>query len=312
MTYEECFAAILADPENDAPRAALANIVRVSDPKWAELIELQLHLAQHRRDLKPETTSQRESDLVDGNKRRWARNLDMYMGELVRNQTVEFERGLPWMCSMNPYLFLEQGGYVMSSIAPLRGIWFFDDPDHDPFPMKRIAESPLLERLDFISFQDCDLTDDDLVVFAQSSHLVRCRSVDIRNVGKVSLAVLEAFAANPQLRKCLMVSDDIRGSDGGPVGEFYSGGGDTRSITVEVGDDGRKLEQAHGYIPWLHLDNICADSDVSYFFDHHVLPRFVPGSPANQPTPYGTGRRTHARLSSRQDWLETLQQDPLS
>jgi hypothetical protein len=311
MMYEECFTAILADPENDSLRTALATILRDSDSNWAELIELQVKVAQRRRSGN-HTTSFRELDLLRENQRRWARNLDMYMGELVRNQTVEFDRGLPWMCSMNPYLFLEQGGYVMSSIAPLRGIWFFDDPDRDPFPMKRLAESPLLDRLDCISFQRCDLTDEDLIAFAQSKNLQRCRSIDIRNVGKVSPAVLEAFAANPQLRKCLMVSNDIRASDGGRVGEFYSGGGDTRSITVEIGEDGRKLEQAHGYIPWLHLDNVCANSDVSYLFDHHVLPRFVPGSPANQPTPYGTGIWAPARLSSRQEWLETLQQDPLA
>ena len=147
-TYEKCMLAILASPEDDALRRRLASIMRSSDPLWSELIELQLALSDRERARIPRTTEPRESELIDDNLRRWSRDLDFYLGEELRHRHVEFQRGLPWLCTMNPYMFLEYGEYILSRVAPLRGIEFYADPEGAPFPARELVACPLLARLD--------------------------------------------------------------------------------------------------------------------------------------------------------------------
>lgn len=77
---------------------------------------------------------------------------------------------------MNAYMFLEEGEYIMSRIAPLRSIEFYPDPDGDPFPALRLAQSPLLARLDEIRFAEGTLAKGDLEIIVSSPHLVRARS----------------------------------------------------------------------------------------------------------------------------------------
>ena len=286
MTFEECMSAILRDPEDDAPRRALATVVRASDPQWAEFIELQLDLAlERRRLLKTHSNDHREGVLASKNRRRWSRDLDQYMGELGIHRHVGLDRGLVFSCSMNPYAFLEHGEHIVSNIAPLRGLRFFNDPKR-PFPMKEIAASPLLARFDSLQFHDCTLTEAELLTFAGSTHLDRCQFLTFPRGG--SPEVSDTLAANPQTRACLEISTGewnwpTRGGEPGPIGEFTVSNEHGGYESFEMSAQGRELEQKYGYIPWLHMHNICNSVDVHYFVERKELPIFVPGSPADAP-----------------------------
>lgn len=298
-TYEECMLAILASPEDDQLRRELATIVRASDPEWAELIELQISLSDRRRARLPMTTEPREWQLVDRNRRQWTQNLDFYLGEEVQQRHVEFKRGLPYFCTMNPYVFLEQGEYILSRVAPLRAIEFYADPEGAPFPAKELAASPLLARLDEIRFAAYSLAEGDLEILVASPHVERARSWWFRG-NPVSDEVWEIFAASPLTRRALTVRTDYEvRSDSGPLGEA-TGCFDVRpDRDFEVSTEGAALERRHGYQPWLHLANACDADNAHYWEKQRVLPMFVPGSPIEAPTPYGTGLWRSSRLEPR-------------
>ena len=298
-TYEECMLAILASPEDDQLRRELATIVRTTDPAWAELIELEIDVAEHRRRRQRRDMTRDEELLLRQNQHRLSRNLDFYLGEEPSQQQVEFERGLPYRCTMNPYMFLEQGEYIMTRVAPLRAIEFYSDPEGAPFPAKELAASPLLARLDEIRFGYRALGEGDLEILVASPNLERVRCWWLYN-NPVSAAVWEALAANPLTRKTLRVRSDYEvPSDGGPLGEAY-GIFDLRPPRYfEMSAEGAELERRFGYQPWLHLADRCDAPDAHYWEAQRVLPAFVPGSPIDAPTPYGTGLWRAHRLEPR-------------
>lgn len=175
-TYEQCMLAILATPEDDQLRYELAAIVRASDPLWSEFIEVQLAISNHERVHRFGNRESREYKPLNHNTGRWATELGFFLGETEAHRRVKFVHGLPWGCTMNAYMFLEEGEYIMSRIAPLRSIEFYPDPDGDPFPALRLAQSPLLARLDEIRFAEGTLAKGDLEIIVSSPHLVRARS----------------------------------------------------------------------------------------------------------------------------------------
>jgi hypothetical protein len=300
MTADECVDAIFANPEDDTPRHQLATAIAASDPPLSEFIERQLAMSKQMRETFYHPRISRigdktveENALLGKHAHRWSRNLGFYLGEIEKHRTVEFHRGLPWLCSMNPYLFLEQGEYVMTKIAPLRGIEFFPDPEGDPFPATELAACPWLERLDEIRFSDSTLAPGDLALLAESPHLARVLMLDVRNNSR-GLAAYQALAANPQTRRCLTIlAPDLASdapSDGGPIGEFEAREEYGGRYSFEMSSEGHALEREHGYIPWLHLENRGANPvDAHHWVEAKVLPLFVPGSPADAPTRYGKG-----------------------
>lgn len=301
MTYEECMLAILANPEDDMPRRALADVLRPSEPDFAELIDFQLdHSAKRRAQRGRIATPWRDEELLQKNKPAWTPDLEFYLGEIPFVPTIEFDRGLPWLCSMNPYTLLEHGDYIFNRIAPLRGIEFFADPEGDPFPAKEIAAHPLLERLDEIRFHPRTLGKHDLEILAASPHLHRALSWDVRQ-NTVMPEVWEVFAANPSTRKCLMIATDYEvPSDAGPLGECGARFDVYHPRYFEVSNEGKELERKYGYLPWLHKANICNPKDACYWVEHKVLPTYAPGSPAGAPVPWGSGLNEEHRFEPRE------------
>lgn len=307
MNYEQCMLAILANPEDDAPRRQLAQIMRSQDPELSEFIERQLEMTARIRATNGRPgvgtvggVTWEESELISKNKRRWTQNLDFYMGELPIHRWVEFHRGLPSLCSMNAYTFLEQGEYIMTRVAPLRGIQFYPDPDGSRFPAKEVAASPLLERLDEIQFFRHTLGEHDLEIIAESPHLKRIVAMDIRQ-NPVTMEAWERFAANPDTRKCLSIRSDFEvPSDEGPMRECSARFDIYPDRWFACSKEGRELERKYGYLPWLHLVNICNPPDAHYWIENHVLPKYVPGSPADAPTPYGAGLRPERTFEPRE------------
>ncbi len=296
MTYQDCMKAILANPEDDAPRSELARVVRDSDPDWARFIELELDRSKGQRETRYQLGGNDPDHLLskNGNRRRWSRDLDFYMGELGVHRVVKFHRGLPWLCSMNPYVFLEQGEYILNRIAPLRGIEFFRTRD-ESFPAKELTECPLLARLDFVGFAPASsgspttLMPGDMEILASSENFSRLLGMDVRS-NNMTLAAYEALATNPETRKCLSIDSSFRvASDGGPIGECSARFDIYPDRHFEMSKEGRDLERKHGYLPWLHNENVCDPADAKYWVDHKVLPAFVPGSAADALVSYGSG-----------------------
>ena len=324
MSYQECMLAILRDPENDTPRRAMVDLLGPSDPVRAKFIQIQLDVAQRRRETKYSRVVSDDaggSSYLDAYEEEWTRDIGFYMGELPIHRQVEFDRGFVRLCSMNPYLFLEQGEHIMNAIAPLRGIAFFDDPDGDPFPMKEIAASPLLSRLEEIRFAKCWLTESDLLTFAESPNLQRALILDLRCHGKWPGVVLaEALAANPLTRKCLRIESNVLSEEVvapwlrdffGPIGEFYAEADldlHFGRALVEMSPEGRELERRYGYIPWLHKHNSGFYSpDAFYWVQTGALPRFVVGSPADAPVPLGAGLNLREYpLITREEWTDRI------
>lgn len=312
MNYEECMLAVLANPESDAPRRDLAVALRGADPARAEFIERQLDMAIRNRSTKYHPgvatigrVSCEEDSLLQTHERRWSEDLSFFLGETLAQRNVEFHRGLPWLCSMNPYMLLEKGDYIVSRVAPLRGIEFFPDPEGAPFPVEDIAASPLLERFEEIRFLPGALGKNQLEVFAASTHLLRLRALDFR-LNWVSVEAWEALAANALTRQCLSIRTDYEvPSDGGPIRECSARFDIYPDRYFEMSAEGKALERAHGYIPWLHDENVCYPPDAHYWVDNKVLPLFAPGSACDAPTPYGSGlwkpvdREPRARFDKR-------------
>jgi hypothetical protein len=227
------------------------------------------------------------------------------MGEITVHRLVEFHRGMPWLCSMNPYVFLEQGEYILNRIAPLRGIEFFLPYGNGPFPMKELLSCPLLDRFDEIRFPILEksqlLTPDDANLLANSRHFERMLALTLHNA---TLSTYELLAANPQTQKCLMIrAPSIVTRDGGPIGECSARFDIYPLRDFEMSAEGHDLEKKHGYLPWLHKTNVCDPHDAHYWVDQKVLPRYLPGSPPDA-APYGIGlwpeeaRESRARFSA--------------
>lgn len=300
MTYEQAMLSILQSPDEDGPRRALASLVRASEPEWANLIELQLELAQLRRRERYRTSSTlkvRALEALGHVRDRVTRDIGFYMGEIPKHREVEFDRGLVRLCTLNPYMFLEQGEYILSKIAPLRGVWFYDDPEGAPFPMKELAASPLLAHLDEIRFHDCEISDEHVEVFAASPYLDRLLVLDMRTAFTLSFRAIEALAASPATRKCLVLRNYVGAKDNGPIGEHQARDTtDLRHYDFEMSAEGVELERKYGYIPWLHFaNNPWNPADAHYWVEQRVLPIYQPGSPVGALVQVGQGVRPPAR-----------------
>src|SRR5262249_26220823 len=140
--------------------------------------------------------------------------------------------------------------------APIRHV-AFTKPQEGAFPIDALAASPLLARLDSIDVTSSGLVDDDIAKLASSPHLERLRYLDLSWI-RLRGNAYEALAASATTRKVLVVVRS--GYDIGaklPGERFDDTGQDDMTGAPVMGwtampPEGKALEAAHGYIPWLH------------------------------------------------------------
>jgi uncharacterized protein (TIGR02996 family) len=270
--YEELLSAITTNPEDDAARLAFAAHLRSSEPDRAQFIERQVAQARARRQARGPRANVGDPGLSQ-HEAAWSRTIAKYATSWT------FDRGFITAIRIDPHLFLEYAEWLFLN-APIRVVELAK-PEDGPFPMAELADSPFLARLDRISLQDERLTRGDLERLARSKHLDR-----LLGLGAVGLqvpgTVYEAFAANPQLRKLLSLG---LSNDGFP-GERYedTGQDDLQGRAMFAWTDlapaGKALEARHGYLPWLHHENLCEPFDAAWFVAQGILPVKPPGSPA--------------------------------
>src|SRR5260370_21620425 len=154
MEHEDLLRAVVADPDDDAPRLSFARVVRSSDPDRARFIELQIEHAsalRARADRSPRTAGTvlgPTTSLLERHPE-WAGRIRSYA------KSWKFDRGFVMKIAIDPYAFLDRGTELFA-IAPIRVIELL--PSGKPFPARELAGSPLLARLDALDVIDTALT----------------------------------------------------------------------------------------------------------------------------------------------------------
>jgi len=277
MTYEELLAAVIASPEDDAPRIAFARHVRSYDPDLARFIELQLASAAERRvkRLGRRTVIGAEDRvLLERHVDTWARTIQKYA---VR---FEYDRGFVTKLVIEPNLFLEHGEWLYVN-APIRHVGFVK-PQEGAFPIDELAASPLLARLDSLDFTNCGIADAEIAKLTRSRHLERLRYLDLSWLHLGGQAY-EALAASPATRKALVVVRSGHNLGAPFPGERYETVGDDRDGNPDMGwsrmsSEGAALEKKYGYLPWLHArENGCDAFDAAWYVARGLLPVRTPG-----------------------------------
>ena len=154
----ERLAEVVSNPEDDAPRRNYAEYIRPWEPDRAEYIEQEIEEARARRSRRGLSRSGKPP-LLEKHEGEWTRTIAKYA------RSWKFDRGFITHIAIDPHLFLEYGEWLFIN-APIRSVAFLM-PEEGPFPMKEIAGSSLLDRLNTIGFLARELGDDDLRAFAE-------------------------------------------------------------------------------------------------------------------------------------------------
>lgn len=269
--YDELLAAITTDPEDDAARLAFAEYIQASEPDRSQFIEDQVELTRERRQRRGWATREAHP-LMAQHEDEWANIIAAFATRWT------FDRGFITSICIDPYLFLEHGAWLFAN-APIRLVEL-TPPMEGPFPMAKLAESPLLSRLDGLSLHDETIGQQDLEQLAASPHLDRLLILASVHL-EIDSAIYETLARNPQLRKAL----GVRLSHETFPGQSYeaTGARDANDRAIHAWTDltpeGRALEARHGYLPWLHAESICERLDAAWLVAQGTLPVKPPGSP---------------------------------
>jgi uncharacterized protein (TIGR02996 family) len=270
MTFESYLAAILASPEDDAPRLAFAKAWAAYDAPLARFVELQVERAQRRRAGDEASPSSEEATLLRNNEARWAHTLAKY------TRSWQFDRGFISYVVIDPHLFLEQGAWLMRN-APIHHVGFSNAAE-GPFPLDELLASPLLAQLDSIDLPNLELGDSDIAQLAASPHLDRCLVLDLSHNPLTSKA-FEALAAGAHTRALLQVHRARGRNDSSPSQQLaeteqQDSWGATQWDFAPLGAAGQALERRFGYLPWLHPgDNACDRFDARWLVSRGALPK---------------------------------------
>lgn len=281
-TWNELHAAALREPEEDAPRLALADYYRPNDPDRARFMELQIRLGVHRRtrtELPPHALEYEVEKLLKKHDERWSSTIAKYTRGRGGHR---YDRGMIDWVWIDPYVFLEYGDWLRKN-APIRRVSFWKRPG-DELPLAELLESDVIAGLDQVGFDDIPLTDADVEKIAASPKLRDLLSLGLGD-GQFTRRAFEAIAASPHLRALLYINRPLKGPDWpySPIADHAMTEEDDaqgRAIWKfrPLPPDGIALEKKHGYLPWLHpKDN--SRSDLRYRVQRGELPVKPRGSP---------------------------------
>lgn len=272
-SFQELLAAVVAAPNEDAPRLEYAEYMRRQDPELARFVELQVAAgAERRRKREPRFGIYPSEDrrLLEKNAARWARTIAKYTAR------HDFDRGFITEVGIDPHMFLEYGDWLLKN-APIRHVEF-GAAREGAFPLREIFDNPILERLDSLALINRDLTDDDVAVIAASSHLGSLLRLDL-SLNYLSIRAFEALAAAPATRKLLVVGRQQASRGTYFPGPIYAATGEDDGYGEPIWDwtpmtdEGADLERKYGYIPWLHpQQNGCDWYDARYYVEKGLLP----------------------------------------
>jgi uncharacterized protein (TIGR02996 family) len=268
--YLELLKEITSNVDDDAPRLAFASHIRNSEPDRAHFIEDQVARAGERRARRGRVFVG-EHPLLREHGSKWSRMIAKYAREWT------YDRGFVAKITIEPYLFLEYGEWLMVNY-PIQMVEFCK-PDDGTFPVAELAASPLLARLDAVVIHDARLREVELEQLITSPHLGRllyllldCEHVSVETYRMIAASVLRNALV-------LSVEDDVLGQRFADTGRDDMQGRAIHAWT-DVSPRGKALEAEHGYLPWLHPEqNWCEPLDAAWFVAQGILPVKPPGSP---------------------------------
>jgi uncharacterized protein (TIGR02996 family) len=247
-------AAVLAAPHDDAPRLAyadwLAGLPDEADQRRAEFIRLQIQLAREPfagpigadpnvelvRRARWLQSDARERELRELRASAWA----VPVAALVNGYA--FDRGFIARVTLPAADFLANGDRLLA-LAPILHVELTGVAGKSA----ELFASPLLERVPALSLAANGLGDDDVRLLADSPHLAKLWWLDLSQ-NPIGRPGVEALAASRRLPELIFV-----GLDNNPFDPRETVGLEGFLIVdVRLPAEGKALEAAHGYLPWLH------------------------------------------------------------
>ncbi len=230
-------AAILAAPEDDAPRAAYAAAVATTDPERSELISLQLRLDASRKAQRPSdergAAAMRAGTLMRARGADWARDI----APLVAR--TRFVRGFVEDVLLDAPAFLASASQLYAT-APILHLTLTNVRAVDPLAL---FTSPHLERLRSLDLARTELGDLEVALLAsQRLPNLRWLSVAGNNVTRAGLDALASTASLPALGYVDLSANLVADPMPGLV--------DEESVPTALA---LELIHAHGPIAWLDL-----------------------------------------------------------
>lgn len=181
--------AVVAAPDDEAPRIAYATAIAATDPERAEFIQAQLELARAWRAEQPgpAEAARRAQILEHAHGRRWAEGLPATV------ESYGFRRGFVEDVGMDAAAFLDAAPALflrapilhltLKNVAPVS---------------RRLFASPALTQIVSLSLVENDLGDDDIAALAASPYVGHLRWLDL-DFNRVGERGLEALAASDKL-----------------------------------------------------------------------------------------------------------------
>jgi uncharacterized protein (TIGR02996 family) len=240
-TAQALIDAILADPDADAPRVALASrLEALSDPRGT-FIRLQI-LAARSSDPDERNRARREADaLLTKHRALWARGID------GRVPFAKFVRGFVEL------IHLDGADAVRSladlyEVAPIRMLVITN-----PAPaIDELVRSPQLDRIVKLSLPKGGLSDAQVLKLLASPHVRRLTAIDL-SFNDLGPGVLDALCNRSHL-PALVYANVVGNRFDDPVEnagtDAFTARWDLRGVTLPP--LGQQLETKHGSQPWLH------------------------------------------------------------
>ena len=283
--FQECHAAILRDPEDDALRSHLSIFLHPIAQDQSAFISMQLERARQERQRLPGHTepSASERALLARHEAEWTRLVAPYVQRRRDGgPACTFHRGLIAQATVDPEVFVEHGERLLAT-APIRHV---DFTPPRPGVLPRLLANEALARLDSVGLVEASLDDDAVAAIAASPQLVGCLYLDL-SLNRLGPAAFAAIAASPHLRQVLVVdraqhvglAEEMTWHPGEVVVVQRSAGG-TRVTLQPMRPEARELEARHGFLPWLHAANRVARLDARWFVNRGYRPVAPLGSPA--------------------------------
>jgi uncharacterized protein (TIGR02996 family) len=194
----ELLRAVLDEPVSNAPRVAYADAIRAFDPARAELIDVQIRLAEHQALSRDPPDSLhvwcREGTLISEHASRWAGSLGPLVEGIYRSG---FRRGFVEHIRIDAAELLRRADELYDAVPILHlrlsGV---------PAVARELFASPHLARIRSLHVPSDELGDDEAELLAASPHLGELRSLSLYD-NRISRRGLEAIAAStslPELR----------------------------------------------------------------------------------------------------------------
>jgi uncharacterized protein (TIGR02996 family) len=234
----ELYAAVLADPNDEAPRRALAVFYDAKGDPHGELIRLQLELAaQQATGVRDGKLLARERELIKKHGRAWAAPL----ADLITGHA--FHRGFIGEVTLPLDRFLDVAPTLFAA-APIQHL-------NLTAPRIRLAEllrSPHLARLTSLGLDNLGLTDDDAraIAGAETLRALRYLSLSFNKIGRPGV---EALAASPWLASLAVL--DLTKNPCDPIPKPAGHDVDGRVTAIDRPMIANELVARHGERPWL-------------------------------------------------------------